>query len=371
VVGLGLRLAPITSSGTRAVESAKTTELRQVADVFTPGGEQPGAGWGSTRKTREGIAMSDIDDVLERLVTDAGFRAALADDSATALAGYSLEEDDLEVLAASLDDGGVSEHRVEQRTSKSALLGLIGPFTGGGGVVEYQGHVDSVESQDQWSTAVGSRDDSSGTPGDAVAGSQPEPALKADGEPTLNRPDVDHAPLEEPDGRSVSPRDAIFPDEEMTSRTGDALGQEPGGPPAEGGDGGGVPGAVDEPREGAAEPQGATTVPAFKASSSLRDYQGREAGSDNVESITVEDLAVDEEKGTAAEELGAPHGADEAEDPPIVLSRPASPPDAVEADELGVSEVTILGGTQAVSDDGPEGAEDLKTPDAQAEPTTE
>ena len=77
--------------------------------------------------------MSDIDDVLERLVTDAAFRDALADDPATALAGYSLEEGDLEVLAATLDDDGASEHGVEQRTSKSAILGLIVGLAGGGG----------------------------------------------------------------------------------------------------------------------------------------------------------------------------------------------------------------------------------------------
>ena len=77
--------------------------------------------------------MSDIDDVLERLVTDAAFRDALADDPAVALAGYSLEEGDLEVLAASLDDGGASEHGVERRTSKSAIFGVLLGFAGGGG----------------------------------------------------------------------------------------------------------------------------------------------------------------------------------------------------------------------------------------------
>ena len=94
---------------------------------------QSGSGKGQDDGDGKGNTMSDIDDVLERLVTDAAFRDALADDPATALAGYSLEEGDLEVLAATLDDDGASEHGVEQRTSKSAILGLIVGLAGGGG----------------------------------------------------------------------------------------------------------------------------------------------------------------------------------------------------------------------------------------------
>jgi hypothetical protein len=100
-----------------------------------PGGGclQPTTAAGCTEDLSKEVGMSDIDDVLERLVTDEGFRAALADDPAAALTGYSLGEEDLEILAATLDEGGVEEHGVEQRTSKSALLGLIAGLADGGG----------------------------------------------------------------------------------------------------------------------------------------------------------------------------------------------------------------------------------------------
>lgn len=78
--------------------------------------------------------MSDIDDVIERLVTEPGFRTLLATDPTGALAGYRLDEDDLEVLAATLDEGAAAEHAVEQRTSKSAFLqAVMGFVTPSGG----------------------------------------------------------------------------------------------------------------------------------------------------------------------------------------------------------------------------------------------
>lgn len=77
--------------------------------------------------------MSDIDTVLERLVTDAAFRGQLGSDPAAALAGYDLSADDLQLLASSLDDGDAGQRGVEQRTSKSAVLGLLASFAGGGG----------------------------------------------------------------------------------------------------------------------------------------------------------------------------------------------------------------------------------------------
>jgi hypothetical protein len=83
-----------------------------------------------------GEAMSDVDEVLEKLVTDQAFRTKLRDDPAAALGGYDLEEEDLAVLAATLDEGQGSDHGVEQRTSKSAFLtaimGLSGSGVGGG-----------------------------------------------------------------------------------------------------------------------------------------------------------------------------------------------------------------------------------------------
>jgi hypothetical protein len=73
----------------------------------------------------KGAVMAGIDDVLERLITDLGFRRRLREDPAAALAGYDLDEADLELLASQLDDGGGQAHAVEQRTSKSALFGLL------------------------------------------------------------------------------------------------------------------------------------------------------------------------------------------------------------------------------------------------------
>jgi hypothetical protein len=74
--------------------------------------------------------MADVNDVLERLVSDPGFRRALSDDPDRALEGYDLTDADREMLAAQVsEDAGVGGG-LEQRTSKSALAGLFG--TGGG-----------------------------------------------------------------------------------------------------------------------------------------------------------------------------------------------------------------------------------------------
>lgn len=77
--------------------------------------------------------MADIDIVLERLVIDKSFRAALSDDPAAALAPYDLNEQDLQLLAGSLADGDDAQRGVEQRTSKSAMVGLLASVAGGGG----------------------------------------------------------------------------------------------------------------------------------------------------------------------------------------------------------------------------------------------
>lgn len=77
--------------------------------------------------------MADIDTVLERLVTDSAFRQELSEDPAAALASYDLSIDDLKLLASSLDSGDDSQRGVEQRTSKSAVVGLLASLTGGGG----------------------------------------------------------------------------------------------------------------------------------------------------------------------------------------------------------------------------------------------
>lgn len=77
--------------------------------------------------------MAGIDEVLERLVADGDFRAALARDPAATLAGYDLTRDDIELLASRLDDGDDAERTVEQRTSKSAMLALLSSLAGPGG----------------------------------------------------------------------------------------------------------------------------------------------------------------------------------------------------------------------------------------------
>jgi hypothetical protein len=87
--------------------------------------------------------MSDFDDVLERLLTDAAFKAALAADPVRALTGYDLADDERDLLSAqvSTDTGG--DRRVEARTTKAGLFGLLSPLTGGfgdGGIGTATGH---------------------------------------------------------------------------------------------------------------------------------------------------------------------------------------------------------------------------------------
>jgi hypothetical protein len=78
--------------------------------------------------------MSDFDTVLERLLGDAGFQAALARDPAAALRGYHLTEDEREVLRAQLVTGAGGQGAVETRTSKSGLVGLFAPIAGAVGM---------------------------------------------------------------------------------------------------------------------------------------------------------------------------------------------------------------------------------------------
>src|SRR5690349_11963772 len=94
--------------------------------------------------------MSDFDDVLERLLTDPGFKAALAADPGRALAGYHLADDERELLYAqvSTDTGG--ERQVERRETKAGLFGLLSPLTGGfgdSGVGTAAGHAAGAAAQ--------------------------------------------------------------------------------------------------------------------------------------------------------------------------------------------------------------------------------
>ncbi len=79
--------------------------------------------------------MSDFDDVLERLLMEPQFRAALATDPATALAGYRLSAEELRLLQSQLTGDQGATGTVEERTSKASLAGLFGPLldlAGGG-----------------------------------------------------------------------------------------------------------------------------------------------------------------------------------------------------------------------------------------------
>ena len=82
--------------------------------------------------------MAGIDEVLERLLTDAQFGRHLAQDPASALAGYELTADDLTLLSTqvSFDPGALS--LVEERISKSSFFGLLTTITGGLGGGETQ-----------------------------------------------------------------------------------------------------------------------------------------------------------------------------------------------------------------------------------------
>ena len=82
--------------------------------------------------------MAGIDEVLERLLTDAQFARDLAQDPASALAGYELTADDLTLLSTqvSFDPGALS--LVEERISKSSFFGLLTTITGGLGGGESQ-----------------------------------------------------------------------------------------------------------------------------------------------------------------------------------------------------------------------------------------
>ena len=70
--------------------------------------------------------MSDFDAVLERLLNEPSFAAALAADPGAALAGYRLDAGEVELLCsqASPDSGG-GLAAVETRTNKSSTFGLF------------------------------------------------------------------------------------------------------------------------------------------------------------------------------------------------------------------------------------------------------
>ncbi|MFY1668369.1 hypothetical protein ACN27G_00155 [Plantactinospora sp. WMMB334] len=74
--------------------------------------------------------MGDFDDVLERLVTDPAFAAALAADPVVALAGYRLDADELAVLQLQTGGDTGAQHAVETRANQSSAFGMFAPLAG-------------------------------------------------------------------------------------------------------------------------------------------------------------------------------------------------------------------------------------------------
>jgi hypothetical protein len=89
--------------------------------------------------------MSDFDAVLERLVSEPSFAAALAADPDAALSGYRLDAGEAELLRsqASPDSGG-GQATVEKRTNKSSTFGLFSAFVGIGHALSAEPTRDAV-----------------------------------------------------------------------------------------------------------------------------------------------------------------------------------------------------------------------------------
>jgi len=75
--------------------------------------------------------MSDLDAVLERLVTDAAFAQELSRNPTTALAGYELSGEDLSTLSTQVSFDRGAGALVEERISKSSMFGLLSTMAGG------------------------------------------------------------------------------------------------------------------------------------------------------------------------------------------------------------------------------------------------
>jgi hypothetical protein len=81
--------------------------------------------------------MSDFDAVLERLLTEPPFAAALAADPDLALAGYRLDDGEAQLLRSQVaGDTAADVAKVETRTNKSSTFGLLAPFAAMGGLVD-------------------------------------------------------------------------------------------------------------------------------------------------------------------------------------------------------------------------------------------
>ena len=75
--------------------------------------------------------MSDLDAVLERLVTDPAFAHELSRNPTEALAGYELSSDELSTLSTQVSFDRGAGGPVEERISKSSMFGLLSSMAGG------------------------------------------------------------------------------------------------------------------------------------------------------------------------------------------------------------------------------------------------
>lgn len=87
--------------------------------------------------------MSDFDTVLERLVSDPAFAAALAADPVRTLAGYRLTADEVALLHTQVGGDTGGQHRVEVRATQSSLFGMLGSIGDLDGLGEQLGGPDS------------------------------------------------------------------------------------------------------------------------------------------------------------------------------------------------------------------------------------
>lgn len=107
--------------------------------------------------------MSDFEKVMERLVTDKAFQAALAANPTSALAGYTLDKEERELLTTQLVTGTGGDRQVESRLTKSGVVGLVGPVAASLGIAASGQAIGSA----QTSQAVGA------APGGQAVGSSP------------------------------------------------------------------------------------------------------------------------------------------------------------------------------------------------------
>jgi hypothetical protein len=70
--------------------------------------------------------VSDFETLLERLLLDPAFKTAMAADPERALTGYALADEERALLMAELSADAGQSLRMEERTSKAALFGVLG-----------------------------------------------------------------------------------------------------------------------------------------------------------------------------------------------------------------------------------------------------